>query len=87
MPIYHRTQISDVEFVTGKSKQYARAHAYMQKFLALSPGSVRGLLMQLHFSTALGLEQERQNLMAQLGELEAAGKLDAGERQTLALYR
>ncbi|MCB1844182.1 MAG: hypothetical protein KDI09_14570 [Halioglobus sp.] len=68
-------------------EQYARAHAYMQKFLALSPGSVRGLLMQLHFSTALGLEQERQNLMAQLGELEAAGKLDAGERQTLALYR
>lgn len=26
MPIYHRTQISDVEFVTGKSKQYARTH-------------------------------------------------------------
>jgi hypothetical protein len=73
--------------LSNSLEQYARAHAYMQKFLTLSPNSVRGLLMQLHFTTALGLEHEKQAIIAQLSTLEAAGKLDEGERQTLALCR
>lgn len=66
--------------------QYARAHAYMRKFLALSPNNVRGMLMQLHFTTALGLEHEQAALLERLLALQAAGTLDEGQQQTLALY-
>ena len=58
----------------------------MRKFLALSPNNVRGMLMQLHFTTALGLEHEQAALLERLLALQAAGTLDEGQQQTLALY-
>ena len=62
------------------------AMASSHRFLAEAPGSSRGLLMQLHFSTALGKVSEAEVLKQQLLALQAAGVLTVSEQQTLALY-
>jgi len=72
--------------IANDLEQYQRAYAYMQKFRALSPDSVRGMLMQLHFTTALGLEDEKAALLQELLALQAQGSLNEGQQETLALY-
>ncbi len=62
------------------------AYEYVRRSLARAPGRTKELLMQLHFTTALGREKEAQNLIAELQARQDAGKLNRGEQDTLALY-
>jgi tetratricopeptide (TPR) repeat protein len=66
--------------------RYGNAYFYTEKFLDLAPNNTRGLLMQLHFTTALGKVAEAAALKHQLQALQAAGKLSVADQQTLALY-
>ena len=66
--------------------RYANAYEYTAQFLAQAPGTPRGLLMQLHFSTALGKVSEAEALQRQLLTLQAAGALTVSDQETLALY-
>jgi hypothetical protein len=66
--------------------RYDNAYAYTEKLLESSPSNVRGMLMQLHFATALGNEQQAQILVQQLLQLQEEGRLKIGDRKTLALY-
>ncbi len=67
-------------------QRYYFANGYIDRFLALRPADVTGLLMKLHFSTALGLEAEAQIVVSRLRELDRKGVLTTGQRQTLQLY-
>ncbi|KAA1194474.1 hypothetical protein F0M18_03325 [Pseudohalioglobus sediminis] len=62
------------------------AHAYTQRYLERAPGSVRAMLMQLHFATALGRSEEAQGYIDRLQELQRAGKLSTDQQSTLSLY-
>jgi hypothetical protein len=66
--------------------RYDEANQYIDRYLELAPGSTRGLLMKLHFLTALDKGEERVALLASLQQLEREGKLSVHEQQTLALY-
>ena len=68
-------------------QRYDRAFAYTEKFLELAPHNVQGLLMQLHFATALGRQVQAQSAIRQLRLLQDAGRMNRGEIQTLELYR
>jgi protein O-mannosyl-transferase len=67
-------------------QRFDKAYAYTSKFLEHSPRDVRGMLMQLHFTTALGKAQETQALKQQLLKLQQEGRLNLGDSKTLALY-
>jgi len=66
--------------------RYANAYEYTARFLAESPHATRGLLMQLHFSTALGKVEEADDLKQRLLTLQDAGALSVVDQETLALY-
>ncbi|MCR9186408.1 MAG: hypothetical protein NXH81_13510 [Halieaceae bacterium] len=66
--------------------RYANAYEYTARFLAESPQATRGLLMQLHFSTALGKVDEADDLKQRLLTLQDAGALSVVDQETLALY-
>ena len=66
--------------------RYANAYEYTALFLAESPQATRGLLMQLHFSTALGKVEEADDLKQRLLLLQDAGALSVVDQETLALY-
>ncbi len=67
-------------------QRFDRAYAYTELFLALSPTNTRGQLMKLHFATALGKVEVAEQMIAALQGKQAAGELNVGEQQTLALY-
>jgi tetratricopeptide (TPR) repeat protein len=67
-------------------QRYENAYAYVEKFLIMSPHSKRGMLMKLHFASALGKVDERDRIIETLLDLDQRGDLTVGERQTLALY-
>ncbi|MFV8818238.1 hypothetical protein [Haliea sp. E17] len=64
----------------------AEAYAFTERFLALSPGNPRGLLMQLHFARTLQKDEEAQQLIEMLRSQADAGKLSNRQKETLALY-
>ena len=66
--------------------RFEYALEYTEQFLALSPNNTRGQLMKLHFATALGKVGVAEEMIAALQAKQAAGELNVGERQTLALY-
>jgi predicted Zn-dependent protease len=67
-------------------QRYDNAYAYADQFLALSPYNTRGLLMKLHFATALGKSDAAQEAIATLQAIDKQGKLTVGQQQTLAMY-
>jgi hypothetical protein len=67
-------------------QRYQSAYDYANLSLDLDPGSVRGMLMKLHFATALEEKKAAELVRAQLIVLESAGLLTVGEKQTLSLY-
>ena len=75
-----------VSVLENALQRYENAYGYVERFLALSPGNKRGLLMKLHFATALGLEDSADEVIATLRVLAEKGKLTVGEQQTLSLY-
>ncbi|TXS94959.1 hypothetical protein [Parahaliea aestuarii] len=66
--------------------RWGNAYSYAQLFLEGAPGSTRGQLMQLHFTTALGKVDEAAELKALLLEKQAHGELTVAEQENLALY-
>jgi hypothetical protein len=68
-------------------ERYDNAYKYSERFLTGSPGNVRGLLMKLHFATALHKDDEISSLLFQLQSLEASGVLTLADQQTLSLYK
>jgi protein O-mannosyl-transferase len=66
--------------------RYEYALAYVEQYLNVVPGNSRGLLMKLHFTTALGKVDSADAAVDQLKTLDLQGKLTVGEQQTLALY-
>jgi hypothetical protein len=68
-------------------ERYEYAFQYAERFLLGSPGSVRGLLMKLHFATALQKEDEIAQTLKHLLALEEAGVLTLADQQTLSLYK
>jgi hypothetical protein len=68
-------------------ERYDNAYRYTERFLAGSPGNTRGLLMKLHFATALRKDDEISSLLSQLQTLEASGVLSLADKQTLSLYK
>jgi protein O-mannosyl-transferase len=77
---------SALAMLANAEQHWEHAYQFNKRNLVLAPGNIRGLLMQLHFSTALGKEEEARGLITELQQLEEAGKLNQGERDTLALY-
>lgn len=67
-------------------QRWENAHAYSVRLLEMEPEDTGGLLMQLHFATALGKVQDADALKARLLVLKETGKLTVSERETLALY-
>jgi len=77
---------SNLAVLENALQRYDNAYAYVERFLALSPNNKRGLLMKLHFSTALGKVDSVNEVIATLQGLDRQGELTVGEQQTLALY-
>ena len=67
-------------------QRWQNAEYYVDLFLQSSPLNVQGLLMKLHFVTALGKVDAADAVRSQLIELQDEGKLTVGEQQTLSLY-
>jgi protein O-mannosyl-transferase len=67
-------------------QRWQNALAYSELYLRSSPANAQGLLMKLHFASALGKVDEAATVAALLQEMDAQGKLTVGQRQTLSLY-
>ena len=68
-------------------QRYDNAYRYAERFLALQPRDKRGLLMKLHFATALGKVVAAGEVMTVLQAMDQQGELTVGEQQTMALYQ
>jgi hypothetical protein len=77
---------SSLAVLENALKRYGNAYDYIGRFMILSPGNTRGLLMKLHFATALNKKQDAEMVKAQLQNMGNRGKLTVGEKQTLSLY-
>lgn len=67
-------------------QDFQSAYQYIDYALMAAPDNVRAMLMQLHFTTALGKVAEAEALKQRLLAKQAAGELSVGDQQTLALY-
>jgi hypothetical protein len=77
---------SDLAVLENALQRYENAYAYVEQFLALSHNNKRGLLMKLHFATALGKAGVAAEVIAILQAMDEEGKLTVGEQQNLAIY-
>jgi hypothetical protein len=77
---------SSLAILENTLQRWDYAEAYTDEFLKLSPDHPQGLLMKLHFATALGKVAEAEQVIARLQALNAQGKLNVGEQQTLSIY-
>ncbi len=77
---------SNLAVLENALERYDYAYAYVEQFLAMSPGHKRGLLMKLHFATALGKAEAAKEVIATLQAMDRRGELTVGEQQNLALY-
>jgi hypothetical protein len=62
------------------------ANFYMDHYLELAPSDIQGLLMKLHFVSALGKVEEIKTIRSRLLEMQEQGLLTVGQQQTLSLY-
>jgi len=67
-------------------QRWQNAEDYIDLYLRQSPENAQGLLMKLHFVTALGKVEAVDAVRSRLLELQAQGRLTVGEQQTLSLY-
>lgn len=67
-------------------QRWQYASSYMDLYLELAPSDSQGMLMKLHFTTALGKVMEASVIRTRLLELQDQGRLTTGEQQTLLLY-
>jgi hypothetical protein len=76
----------DLAVLENALARYDNAYAYAEVFLSRSPTDKRGLLMKLHFATALGREDAAADVVDVLQRMDGEGKLTVREQQTLGLY-
>jgi hypothetical protein len=76
----------DLAVLENALERYDNAYAYVEQFLARSRYDKRGLLMKLHFATALGKADAADEVIVTLQGMDERGELTVGEQQTLALY-
>jgi len=76
----------DLAVLENALERYDNAYAYVEEFLARAPDDKRGLLMKLHFATALGRDADAAEVVQRLQELDSNGELTVREQQNLALY-
>ena len=76
----------DLAVLENALARYDNAYAYVEMFLSRSPTDKRGLLMKLHFATALGREDAAADVVDVLQRMDGEGKLTVREQQTLGLY-
>lgn len=76
----------DLAVLENALERYDNAYAYVEMFLAGQRNDKRGLLMKLHFATALGKADAADEVIALLQDMDSRGELTVRERQTLALY-
>jgi hypothetical protein len=67
-------------------QRWQYANAYIDLHLRLAPANAQGLLMKLHFVTALGKVMQANAVKASLLAMQERGQLTVGEQQTLSLY-
>ena len=72
--------------LANAEQRWADGYDYVARVLAQQPDHRQALLMQLHFTTALGREAEAGKVKEQLLQMQASGLLNVGERSTLSLY-
>ena len=77
---------SSLAVLENALQRYEQAYGYIERFLERSPNNKRGLLMKLHFATALGKVGSANEVIAILQSLDQQGELTIGEQQTLTLY-
>jgi hypothetical protein len=77
---------SSLAVLENALQRYDNAYAYTERYLSISPYSVKVLLMHLHFSTALGKQDEAERVIAQLRRMDAKGMISVADRKTLSLY-
>lgn len=77
---------SNLAVLENALQRYDNAYAYVDQFLALSRNNTRGLLMKLHFATALGRYGDADEVIAILQDKNKRGQLNVGEQENLALY-
>jgi tetratricopeptide (TPR) repeat protein len=77
---------SNLAVLENALQRYDNAFAYVEQFLALAPNDTRGLLMKLHFATALGKAAAAREVIGTLRAMDEQGKLTVGQQQTLAMY-
>lgn len=68
------------------NENFQRAMFYVNQLLQSRPDDVRGLLMRLHFATALGDEHLARTTREELLVRQKMNKFDATQRATLDLY-
>lgn len=76
----------DLAVLENALARYDNAYAYIEMFLSTYPRDKRGLLMKLHFATALGNSDAAGEVIALLQNMDGEGNLTVREQQTLALY-
>jgi len=67
-------------------QRWSLANAYVDQYLQASPDDPQGLLMKLHFVSALGKVGEIKTIKSRLLEMQEQGQLTVGQQQTLSLY-
>ena len=67
--------------------RFESAHQYSGLALESNPEDIKGLLMHLHFSVALGKADEARKIYSKLNGLVREGRLSDREVDTLSLYR
>jgi hypothetical protein len=76
----------DLAVLENALERYDNAYVYVEQFLTRSRYDKRGLLMKLHFATALGKVAAADGVIATLQSMDERGELTVREQQTLALY-
>lgn len=81
--IHTYSRLAVLENALGR---YENAYAYMALYLSVSPDEISGLLMQLHFATALDYQDDLVLLKSKLQTMDEEGKLTLAQSDTLSLY-
>ncbi len=67
-------------------QRWPPANQYIDEFLHSAPDDPQGLLMKLHFVSALGKVEDIKTIRSRLLEMQEQGLLTTGQQQTLSLY-
>ncbi len=70
----------------NKLQRWQPASDYVDLYLTKRPDNVQGLLMKLHFGSALGKVEVVDTIKTRLLKIQERGGLTVGQQQNLSLY-